>query len=319
MKKLIFLLLPLWSLAQDGNFAENDLIFSGNRLHKAEMYDLKITDLNEVEFDIFHATTTQHIFRGYNAGTQYVWLMRVADGTDRATFQLIVDTQHIDSQIELAGTGNTPIILDTDAYVRLGNQSALNAPDLRFYNAGNSYYVAFKAPQTFTGSTTYTWPSTSVNGVLTNNGGVLSWGNPNVADVQPEPDTYTISVFSSFPNSLGPGLTQYFGNMVKPLTTVPGNSKVYFREDCTITGAEISSMSQGMGSAQDWSLYISVNGTTDYLVQTNSVSSQFRTWSNAGLDIEITAGDYIEMKIVNPIWVQVPQNTTFGGYLTVLK
>lgn len=309
---LFFLLLPLWSISQDSTFANSNLTFTGNRLHDAKYYDLQIMNLDEVRFDIYHSSIQQQIFRAYSSGTQHVFLMRVSDAVDRATLQLICDTSHGDSQIELAGTGNTPIHLDSDAYVRLGNQSGLAPGQLRFYNSGNSNYIAFKAPTSFGVNMTYTLPTNQNNGVLTNTGGTLSWGTST-----PTSTTSFISLVASFPNSVLPGGTQYFGNLIKPMTTTSGNSKVYLRQSCTITSAEISSMSQTAGSNETWELYIRVNDLVDYLIATTSVSTSFRVWSNTSLSIPINPGDFFEMKLVNPVWANTPQNTTFGGYVSI--
>jgi hypothetical protein len=316
MKKsiLFFLLLPLVCLSQDSTFANSNLEATGNRLHDFKYFDLHLMNLNELRFDIYHTSLQQHIFRASTAGTQHWFLMRVSDGVDRATFQLICDTQHSDSQIELAGTGNTPVHIDTDAYTRLGNQSGLKSNELRFYDAGNSNYTAFKAPHDLSVNSVYTLPSLANNGVLTNNSGVLSWGQATPVTSKTE-----LNLVASFPNSLLPGGTQYFGNLIKPMTTTAGNSKVFFRSVSTITGVEVSSFSQGAGTAEPWTLYVRVNNTVDYLVAVVTSAENLRVFSNQALNIPILPGDYIEMKIVNPIWQTTPTNCTFGGYITILQ
>jgi len=322
MKKILFLFLPFSTLAQDGNFAENDLVATGDRNHSFLFHDLKITELDEIRFDIFHQDITGQTFRGFsNGGTQHSWFMRVMDGVDRATFQLICDTEHFDSQIELAGTGNTPIHLDSDAYVRLGNQSANKPGELRFYNTGNSNYIGFKAPSIFYSDFMYTLPLGTSTGFLFHDGaGNLSWEVPGdtVYVASDLPVISHLNIFCGARSSVDSGGTQYFGNLCTPLSGVAGNSRVYIREDCVISAAEVSCMAQIAGTSEPWEVYISVEGV-DYLIAVASQATQFRTWTNTALDIPVIAGQYFEMKIVNPAWQTKPINCTFGGYITITQ
>lgn len=48
-----------------------------------------------------------------------------------------------------------------------------------------------------------------------------------------------------------------------------------------------------------------------------SASTNERVFSNTGLSIAVNAGDYIEIKSVNPTWATNPLTTIFGGYIYV--
>ncbi len=43
-----------------------------------------------------------------------------------------------------------------------------------------------------------------------------------------------------------------------------------------------------------------------------------RVWSNPDLAIEVVAGDYVEIKSINPTWGTNPNTTIFGGYIKVI-
>jgi hypothetical protein len=46
-----------------------------------------------------------------------------------------------------------------------------------------------------------------------------------------------------------------------------------------------------------------------------SASASERIFSNTGLNISLNAGDYIEIKGVQPTWATNPLTTIYGGYL----
>jgi hypothetical protein len=60
-----------------------------------------------------------------------------------------------------------------------------------------------------------------------------------------------------------------------------------------------------------------LNNATDTLIQTVSSASASRVFTNNALNIAVVAGDYIEIKSVNPTWVTNPLTTVFGGYLYI--
>jgi hypothetical protein len=113
------------------------------------------------------------------------------------------------------------------------------------------------------------------------------------------------------------GATVYFGNMLKaPVATASAN-KVYIRRPGMITVAEIYSWATTAGTAEAWSLYVRKNSATDYLIATLTVAASERIWSNTALAIAVVAGDYIEIKVVNPAWATNPAAVTFAGYVLI--
>ena len=111
--------------------------------------------------------------------------------------------------------------------------------------------------------------------------------------------------------------TIYFGKLPKAPVTAAATSKIYVRNAGTITGAEIYCYSGTAGTNESWSLYIRVNNTTDYLIGTLSVNTSERVFTNNGLSISLSAGDYFEIKSVNPTWATNPLTTIFGGYIKI--
>ena len=101
-----------------------------------------------------------------------------------------------------------------------------------------------------------------------------------------------------------------------PITTA-NVSKIYIRKAGTIKIAEIYCYSGTAGTGEAWSLYIRKNNTTDTLIKTLSVATSERVFTNSALSIAVAAGDYIEIKGVQPTWATNPLTTIYGGYIYI--
>ena len=109
--------------------------------------------------------------------------------------------------------------------------------------------------------------------------------------------------------------TVYFGNRPIVPSTVSETNKIYIRQDGTITRSEIYVYSGTAGTAHDWSLYVRVNNATDYLIKTDNSAVSERIFRNTSQGIPVVAGDYVEIKGVQPTWTTNPLTTIYGGYL----
>jgi hypothetical protein len=127
---------------------------------------------------------------------------------------------------------------------------------------------------------------------------------------------YTLSV-QALTSSPTDAQTIYFGNLPKAPVTVAATSKVYIPKDGTIKRAEIYCYSGTAGTNQAWSGYVRLNNLTDTLIQTLSVATNERRFTNSSLSIVVVAGDYIEIKFINPTWATNPLTTIFGGYIYI--
>jgi hypothetical protein len=127
---------------------------------------------------------------------------------------------------------------------------------------------------------------------------------------------YTLSV-QALTSSPADGATIYFGNLPKAPVTTANISKVYIPRSGVIKRAEIYCYSGTAGTNQAWSGYIRLNNTTDTLIATLSVATSERVFSNSSLSIAVVAGDYFEIKFINPTWATNPLTTIFGGYVYI--
>ncbi len=127
---------------------------------------------------------------------------------------------------------------------------------------------------------------------------------------------YTLSV-QALTSSPADGQTIYFGNLPKAPVTTANISKVYIPRAGVIKRAEIYCYSGTAGTNQAWSGYIRLNNTTDTLIATLSLATSERVFSNSSLAISVVAGDYFEIKFINPTWATNPLTTIFGGYIYI--
>lgn len=112
--------------------------------------------------------------------------------------------------------------------------------------------------------------------------------------------------------------TTYLGNMPRVPISTEGISRIYMSEAGTITAADIFVYAGGTsGSNEAWSFYVRVNSTTDHLIETVSASTAARRFDNTSLAISLSAGDYFEIKMVNPTWATNPTNVIIGGNVLV--
>ena len=127
---------------------------------------------------------------------------------------------------------------------------------------------------------------------------------------------YTLSV-QALTSSPVDAQTIYFGNLPKAPVTTAAISKIYIPRAGNITRAEIYCYSGTAGTAENWSGYIRLNNATDTLIATLGVATNERRFSNTALSIAVVAGDYIEIKFINPTWATNPLTTIFGGYIYI--
>jgi hypothetical protein len=145
-------------------------------------------------------------------------------------------------------------------------------------------------------------------------------GIQGIQGVQGEPGAnglgYAIPV-QALTSSPADGATVYFGMLPKAPTTTANISKVYIRKAGTIKIAEVYCYSGTAGTNESWSLYIRKNNSADTLIATLTAATNERVFSNTGLSIAVSVGDYIEIKGVQPTWATNPATTIYGGFIYI--
>jgi hypothetical protein len=71
------------------------------------------------------------------------------------------------------------------------------------------------------------------------------------------------------------------------------------------------------GSNEDISVYIRINRTTDYLVETIGSTDAVRIFNKYDLVISVAENDIIEIKAVYPPWGTPPTNVHWSGNILI--
>ena len=130
------------------------------------------------------------------------------------------------------------------------------------------------------------------------------------------PSNYSLNVMAASLATLTDAVTYYFGALAG---LVPSSSaalaRLYIPKTGTIKVAYIMTRAVTAGTAEDISMNIRVNNTTDTLIQTVGLAASVRVFFNTGLNISVVQGDYIEIKMVCPTWVTNPATMAVGGVI----
>ena len=111
--------------------------------------------------------------------------------------------------------------------------------------------------------------------------------------------------------------TIYWGSKNLAHQTAADIHRIYIPKAGTIKVCYAHFHSGTAGTAESWSLYIRKNNTTDTLVQTVGLSNAHRVFSNTGLSIAVVAGDYIELKEIQPTLATNPANVRRSAVIYV--
>lgn len=132
----------------------------------------------------------------------------------------------------------------------------------------------------------------------------------------------SILMFGAQGGSFNPAdsTTYYFGNALTANALTTQLRRIYWPKTGTITSITGCIVTSGAGSAENSTLYIRLNNTTDYLI-TSSLkwNASVVPFQITGLSISVTSNgtDYGEFKLVTPVWATNPTNTSIWGNLII--
>lgn len=134
-------------------------------------------------------------------------------------------------------------------------------------------------------------------------------GNPGTT-------VYTLQVMAANQSTTTDGQTIYFGSMAGLAPqTAEGRAPVYIPRAGTIKKARIYMRSATVGTGENISVYIRVNGSSETLIQTYGGTSNPRYFENTSLNISVNAGDTLEIKVVCPTWATNPATVAWEGVI----
>ncbi len=114
--------------------------------------------------------------------------------------------------------------------------------------------------------------------------------------------------------------TYYMGQLpaLAPTTTT-ATRRLLVPKTGTLKAAYLLAYVNGtLGSATNTSFYVRLNNTTDYTVSTTvTLNATVVSITNSSMSASVTAGDYLEIKVVCPTWATNPTNVVLSGSLYI--
>ena len=90
--------------------------------------------------------------------------------------------------------------------------------------------------------------------------------------------------------------------------------------NCKIIGSDIQFYTNGTtGTNENIEMYIRVNNTTDYLIETIGVATPKRRFNNNSMNIVLNAGDFYTVKFVCPTWATNPTSILGSGTIRLIN
>jgi hypothetical protein len=112
------------------------------------------------------------------------------------------------------------------------------------------------------------------------------------------------------------GSSYFFGSQMGAAPgALSGNRIIQFPIKAVIRKAILTEYAVVAGTNENISIYIRKNDTTDYLIQTVGSALNNRTFTNLAMNIPVTIGDVIELKMVCPAWATNPTTVIGSGMI----
>jgi hypothetical protein len=263
------------------------------------------------------------IIQGNRAVASDILLANITGGTSGAYLPLAGGSMDPDTQIAFSESGNNyftyvgaggltmiDMSLNKSVYVQtsgifMGNGVYGTNINLDFNPTEN---VNLTLPQDSGRLTTEEW----VTGQTINLQNAISSLNSQATGF-----SYTIAIGHGSTNPVD-GESRIFSNRFTILPNIfnTGNYNTISIEvfkPCILNGVNMKQVG-GNFSNEEWSMYVTVNETTDYLINSLSIVSGNRTWHNMDMNITLNPGDTFVIKSVQPVWATNGLGvTTFGN------
>ena len=233
-------------------------------------------------------------------------------GTVTSVSALTLGTTGTDLSSTVANSTTTPVITLNVPTASATNRGALSSTDWSTFNAKEPAITWAQGDILYgTGVNTYAKlaKSTTAGQFLSNSG---TSNNPAWAT----PLGYTIN-FSAGGGNPADATTYYLGstiNVTVVSATTGGLRRMYIPQNAIIDSVYATIYNTVFGTGETSSIYIRVDNTTDTLI-TNAVvnNAQVTSFSGTGLNISVSAGQYIELKWITPTWVTNPVTISIWG------
>ncbi len=108
------------------------------------------------------------------------------------------------------------------------------------------------------------------------------------------------------------GVTYFYGSQFSAVPGGAGIRNILVPKSGTVKSVYVTSSVAGtLGSSETVQFLLRLNNTTDTTITTTAVlTATTQTYSNTSLNLQVVAGDFLEMKMISPTWATNPTNIT---------
>lgn len=129
---------------------------------------------------------------------------------------------------------------------------------------------------------------------------------------------YALTIVAGNAATMTDAQTIYFGGLAANApSTTDAIQQIVIPFTGTITKAVVFSRAGTAGTGESWTLNLRLNSSSDTAIASVASATASRTWTSGALSVGVTAGDFVEIKSVNPTWATNPANVAFGGAIYV--
>lgn len=128
---------------------------------------------------------------------------------------------------------------------------------------------------------------------------------------------YAVMARAASQSTTTDGQTMYWGGMLVAPSTTANRWRIYIPKAGTVKAARVYSYAGTAGTAENWSMYVRINNSSDALIQTLALGAADRVWANDAMALSVVAGDYIEIKEVQPSWATNPATVTRSAVIYI--
>ena len=231
------------------------------------------------------------------------------EGDTALTFDTSTDTLTIGASGNLAFGGVT-VLADSAGTTTLQNIDAIDATTESTIEAAIDTLSNLTSVGTIT---TGTWNATDI---AIADGGT---GASTVADARTNLGIGYVLQGIGIQGNFADATTYYFGAHLQGIAGTNDVNRLYIPRSGTITVGRIFWHVAGtLASAETFSCYVRVNDTTDHLISSSAtLNATSSTIVNSAMSVSVSAGDYIEFKIVTPTWATNPTNVRTSGMVYI--
>jgi hypothetical protein len=162
-------------------------------------------------------------------------------------------------------------------------------------------------------STTPAWSTATYPATAGTSGNVLASDGTNFASTAPVSVSQSYPWYSTLASPLD-GTTYYTQSASTWITTINAISRLWIPKTGTIKSCYGGfSVSGTLGTTENITIAIRLNDTTNTNVTTTlTAASSLNLFSNAGLSIAVSAGDYVTFMVITPSWATNPTSVTLN-------